>query len=107
MNVLGVRNEIEASHAATALHWVSGEPAAVITSIGPGTMQALAASLVPASDGIGVWYLMGDETSEDEGYNMQQVPKHEQGLFHRMVSTMGEAYTLHTPAASQRLCGAA
>ncbi len=99
VNVLGVRNEIEASHAATALHWVSGEPAAVITSIGPGTMQALAASLVPASDGIGVWYLMGDETSEDEGYNMQQVPKHEQGLFHRMVSTMGEAYTLHTPAA--------
>ena len=99
VKVLGVRNEIEASHAATALHWVSGEPAAVITSIGPGAMQALAASLVPASDGIGVWYLMGDETSEDEGYNMQQVPKQEQGLFHRMMSTMGEAYTLHTPAA--------
>jgi len=62
VNVLGVRNEIEASHAATALNWVSGEPAAVITSIGPGAMQALAASLVPASDGIGVCYLMGDET---------------------------------------------
>ena len=99
VKVLGVRSEIEASHAATALHWVSGEPAAVITSIGPGAMQALAASLVPASDGIGVWYLMGDETTEDEGYNMQQVPKHEQGLFHRMMSTMGEAYTLHTPDA--------
>jgi 3D-(3,5/4)-trihydroxycyclohexane-1,2-dione acylhydrolase (decyclizing) len=99
VKVLGVRSEIEASHAATALHWVSGEPAAVITSIGPGAMQALAASLVPASDGIGVWYLMGDETTEDEGYNMQQVPKHEQGLFLRMMSTMGEAYSLHTPAA--------
>ena len=99
VKVLGVRNEIEASHAATALHWVSGEPAAVITSIGPGAMQALAGSLVPASDGIGVWYLMGDETTEDEGYNMQQVPKHEQGLFLRMMSTMGEAYTLHTPSA--------
>jgi 3D-(3,5/4)-trihydroxycyclohexane-1,2-dione acylhydrolase (decyclizing) len=99
LKVLGVRNEIEASHAAAALNWVSGEPAAVITSIGPGAMQALAASLVPASDGIGVWYLMGDETTEDEGYNMQQVPKHEQGLFHRMMSTMGEAYTLHTPKA--------
>jgi len=99
VKVLGVRNEIEASHAAAALNWVSGEPAAVITSIGPGAMHALAASLVPASDGIGVWYLMGDETTEDEGYNMQQVPRHEQGLFHRMMSTMGEAYTLHTPKA--------
>ena len=99
VKVLGVRNEIEASHAATALRWVSGEKAAVVTSIGPGALQALAASIVPASDGIGIWYLFGDETTEDEGFNMQQVPKHEQGLFLRLAATMGRAYTLHTPAA--------
>ena len=33
--------------------------------------EALVASLVPASDGLGVWYLLGDETTEDEGPNMQ------------------------------------
>ncbi len=63
VKVYGVRSEIEASHAATALRWVTGEKAAVVTSIGPGALQALAASLAPASDGIGVWYLFGDETS--------------------------------------------
>jgi 3D-(3,5/4)-trihydroxycyclohexane-1,2-dione acylhydrolase (decyclizing) len=99
IKVLGVRSEIEASHAAAALRWVRGEKAAVVTSIGPGALQALAASLVPASDGIGVWYLFGDETTEDEGFNMQQVPKHEQGLFLQLAATMGRAYTLHTPAA--------
>ena len=99
VRVLGVRNEIEASHAAAALRWTSGEKAAVITSIGPGALQALAASIVPASDGIGVWYLMGDETTEDEGFNMQQIPKPEQQLFLKLMGTMGEAYTLHTPGA--------
>ena len=99
VKVIGVRNEIEASHAATALRWVSGEKAAVVTSIGPGALQALAASIVPASDGIGIWYLFGDETTEDEGFNMQQVPMHEQSLFLRLAATMGRAYTLHTPAA--------
>ncbi len=92
-----VRSEIEASHAAAALRWVTGEKAAVVTSIGPGAVQAMAAALVPASDGLGVWYLVGDETSEDEGPNMQQIPKHEQGLFLRLFGTMGEAYSLHTP----------
>ena len=99
VKVCGVRNEIEASHAATALRWVTGEKAAVVTSIGPGALQALAASLAPASDGIGVWYLFGDETSEDEGFNMQQVPKHEQGLFLQLSAIMGRAYCLHTPLA--------
>jgi 3D-(3,5/4)-trihydroxycyclohexane-1,2-dione acylhydrolase (decyclizing) len=99
VRVYGVRSEIEASHAATALRWVTGEKAAVVTSIGPGALQALAASLVPASDGIGVWYLFGDETTEDEGFNMQQIPKHEQGLFQRLAATMGRAYSLHTPQA--------
>jgi 3D-(3,5/4)-trihydroxycyclohexane-1,2-dione acylhydrolase (decyclizing) len=99
VKVYGVRSEIEASHAATALRWVAGEKAAVVTSIGSGALQALAASLVPASDGIGVWYLFGDETTEDEGFNMQQVPKHEQDLFLQLAATMGRAYSLHTPLA--------
>ena len=99
VRVFGLRSEIEASHAATALRWVTGEKAAVVTSIGPGALQALAASLVPASDGIGVWYLFGDETSEDEGFNMQQVPKHAQGLFLQLAAGMGQAYSLHTPLA--------
>jgi 3D-(3,5/4)-trihydroxycyclohexane-1,2-dione acylhydrolase (decyclizing) len=97
VKVYGVRSEVEASHAATALRWVSGEKSAVVTSIGPGALHALAASLVPASDGIGVWYLFGDETTQDEGFNMQQVPKHEQNLFLQLAATMGQAYTLHTP----------
>lgn len=99
LKVFGVRSEIEASHAAAALRRISGEKAAVVTSIGPGALQALAASLAPASDGIGVWYLFGDETSEDEGFNMQQIPKHEQGLFLQLTATMGHAYSLHTPLA--------
>jgi 3D-(3,5/4)-trihydroxycyclohexane-1,2-dione acylhydrolase (decyclizing) len=99
LQVYGLRSEIEASHAAAALRWIRGEKVAVITSIGPGALQALAASLAPASDGIGVWYLLGDETSEDEGFNMQQIPKHEQGLFLQLCATMGRAYSLHTPLA--------
>ncbi len=97
LRTYGVRSEIEASHAAVALRWVTGEKAAVVTSIGPGALHALAAAIVPASDGIGVWYLFGDETTEDEGPNMQQIPKHEQDLFLRVCSSMGRAYTLHTP----------
>jgi 3D-(3,5/4)-trihydroxycyclohexane-1,2-dione acylhydrolase (decyclizing) len=99
VRVYGLRSEIEASHAAAALRWVTGEKAAVVTSIGPGALQALAASLVPASDGLGVWYLCGDETTEDEGFNMQQVPKHAQGLFLQLAATLGQAYSLHTPLA--------
>jgi len=94
-----VRHETAASHAATALRWVTGEKAAVVTSIGPGALQALAGSIVPASDGLGVWYLLGDETTEDEGSNMQQIPRHEQNLFLRLFATMGNAYSLHTPEA--------
>ncbi len=99
LRTCGVRSEVEASHAAAALRWVTGEKAAVVTSIGPGAMLALAASLVPASDGLGVWYLFGDETSEGEGPNLQQIPKHEQGLYLRLCAGMGEAYSLHTPGA--------
>ena len=99
VKVINLRSEIEASHAAAALRWVSGEKAAVVTSIGPGALQALSASLVSASDGLGIWYLFGDETTEDEGPNMQQIPRPEQELFLRLCSVMGNAYTLHTPLA--------
>jgi 3D-(3,5/4)-trihydroxycyclohexane-1,2-dione acylhydrolase (decyclizing) len=99
VRVYGLRSEIEASHAAAALRWVTGEKAAVVTSIGPGALQAMAASLVPASDGLGVWYLCGDETTEDEGFNMQQVPRHSQGLFLQLAASLGQAYSLHTPLA--------
>jgi 3D-(3,5/4)-trihydroxycyclohexane-1,2-dione acylhydrolase (decyclizing) len=94
-----VRHETEASHAAAALRWVTGEKAAVVTSIGPGALQAMAGSLVASSDGLGVWHLYGDETTEDEGPNMQQIPRSEQGLFLRLTSAMGPAYSLHTPRA--------
>jgi 3D-(3,5/4)-trihydroxycyclohexane-1,2-dione acylhydrolase (decyclizing) len=99
VRVCNVRSEIEASHAATALRWVTSQRAAVVTSIGPGALHALAASIAPASDGVGVWYLFGDETTEDEGPNMQQIPGHEQSQFLRLCSAMGDAYTLHTPQA--------
>lgn len=95
----GLRSELEASHAAAALRWTTGEKAAVVTSIGPGALQALSASLVAASDGLGVWYLLGDETTEDEGPNMQQIPREEQALFLKLYSAMGSAYSLHTPLA--------
>jgi len=99
LRTCGVRSELEATHAATALRWVTGEKAAVVASIGPGPLQALAASIAPASDGLGVWFLIGDETTEDEGPNMQQIPKHEQHTFLKLFSVMGEAYCLHTPGA--------
>jgi 3D-(3,5/4)-trihydroxycyclohexane-1,2-dione acylhydrolase (decyclizing) len=99
VKVFGLRSEIEASHAAAALRWVMGEKAAVVTSIGPGALQALAASIAPASDGLGVWYLFGDETTQDEGFNMQQVPRHIQGQFLQLAASMGRAYSLHTPLA--------
>lgn len=93
------RNEVEMAHAGTALKWAYGETCAVITSIGPGALQAMAGSLAASSNGIGLYHLYGDETTYGEGYNMQQVPKPQQGLFHQITSAMSEAYTLHTPEA--------
>ena len=93
------RSEIEASHAATSLRWVTGEPAAVVTSIGPGAMQAASASLAAASDGIGVWHIYGDETTRDEGPNMQQVPGQAQHSYLKLLSHLGASYVLHTPEA--------
>jgi 3D-(3,5/4)-trihydroxycyclohexane-1,2-dione acylhydrolase (decyclizing) len=99
VKVFNVRNEIEASHAVTALRWITGEKAAVIASIGPGPLQALAGSLVPLANGLGVWYLLGDETTEDEGPNFQQIPHPKQGQFADLFGTMNQAYSLHTPLA--------
>ena len=62
-------------------------------------MHALAASLAPLSDGIGLWLLLGDETTEDEGPNMQQIARHGQNLFFGLFSAMGSTYMLHTPRA--------
>ncbi|MCC0014786.1 MAG: thiamine pyrophosphate-binding protein [Rhodobiaceae bacterium] len=93
------RNEVEMSHAATALAWQYGETCAAITSIGPGALQAMAGSLAAASNGVGVYHIYGDETTRGEGYNMQQIPKEEQGLFGRITAAMGQSYVLHTPGA--------
>ena len=93
------RNEVAMAHAATALRWVYGEACALVTSIGPGALQAMAGSLAAASNGVGVYHLYGDETTHGEGYNMQQVPKPAQGVFGQMTALMGESYTLHSPGA--------
>ncbi|MCK9908256.1 thiamine pyrophosphate-dependent enzyme [Microbacteriaceae bacterium K1510] len=91
------RNEVEMAHAATALRWQYGELSAVVTSIGPGALQAFAGSLAAASNGVGVYHIYGDETTYGEGYNMQQVAKEEQGLFGRLTAVLGQSYVLHTP----------
>jgi 3D-(3,5/4)-trihydroxycyclohexane-1,2-dione acylhydrolase (decyclizing) len=93
------RSEIEASHCATALAWQYGEPAAVVTSIGPGAYQAVAASIVPSSNGIGIYYVCGDETTHGEGPNMQAIPAHRQHSFLGLVQEMASGYCLHTPSA--------
>ncbi len=94
-----VRHATEAAHCVTMLKWRYGETAAVLTSIGPGALHAFAGSLVSASNGIGVYHIYGDETTQDEGPNMQQLPSNEQGGFLKMVETMGRGYLLHTPEA--------
>ena len=99
VEVINCRNEVEMAHAATAYAWVYGETPAVVTSIGPGGLQALAGSLAAASNGVGVYHIYGDETTQGEGYNMQQVPKPEQGIFGKITALMGQSYTLHTPGA--------
>ncbi|HET6439274.1 MAG TPA: thiamine pyrophosphate-dependent enzyme [Anaeromyxobacter sp.] len=93
------RHEVEMSHAATALSWQYGEVPAVVTSIGPGALQAMAGSLAAAANGVGVYHLYGDETTHREGYNMQQLPRAEQGSYGRLLSAMGKSFVLHTPEA--------
>jgi 3D-(3,5/4)-trihydroxycyclohexane-1,2-dione acylhydrolase (decyclizing) len=93
------RHEAAMAHAATALRWQYGERSAVVTSIGPGALQALAGSLAAASNGIGVYHIYGDETTHGEGYNMQQIPKPLQGLYGQLTAVMGRSFVLHTPQA--------
>ncbi|MDR3374558.1 MAG: thiamine pyrophosphate-dependent enzyme [Ancalomicrobiaceae bacterium] len=93
------RNEVAMAHAATALAWHYGEIPAVVTSIGPGALQAFAGSLAAASNGVGVWHLYGDETTFGEGYNMQQVPHRGQGAFAALTGALGRTFQLHTPEA--------
>lgn len=92
-----VRNETEAAHCATMLKWHYKETAAVVTSIGPGALHAFAGSLAAASNGVGVYHIYGDETTHDEGPNMQQIPGYKQGEFLSLVNTMSAGYQLHTP----------
>ncbi|HEY9058046.1 MAG TPA: thiamine pyrophosphate-dependent enzyme [Aurantimonas sp.] len=97
VTVINCRNEVEMAHAATAHAWQYGKTPAVVTSIGPGGLQAMAGSLAAASNGVGVYHIYGDETTRGEGYNMQQVPKPEQGIFGKITALMGQSHTLHTP----------
>lgn len=93
------RNEVAMAHAATQLRWQYGETVAVVTSIGPGGLQAMAGSLAASSNGVGVYHIYGDETTFGEGANMQQLPKDEQGLYGQITAAMGQSYVLHTPHA--------
>ncbi|MCF8167100.1 MAG: thiamine pyrophosphate-binding protein [Rhodoferax sp.] len=97
--VYNFRNEVEMAHAGTALAWAWGEPCAVVTSIGPGALQAMAGSLAAACNGVGLYHIYGDETTWGEGYNMQQIPKPQQQLYGQMTALMGQSYVLHTPQA--------
>jgi 3D-(3,5/4)-trihydroxycyclohexane-1,2-dione acylhydrolase (decyclizing) len=93
------RNEVAMAHAATQLSWQYREIAAVVTSIGPGALQAFAGSLAAASNGVGVYHIYGDATTHGEGFNMQQVPKPRQGAYGALTEIMGRSYVLHTPEA--------
>lgn len=97
--VYNFRNEVEMAHAGTALAWAWKEPCAVVTSIGPGALQAMAGSLAAACNGVGLYHIYGDETTWGEGYNMQQIPKQQQQLYGQMTALMGQSYVLHTPEA--------
>ena len=97
--VFNFRNEVEMAHVGTALSWIFGETCAVVTSIGPGALQAMAGSLAAACNGVGLYHIYGDETTHGEGYNMQQIPKPQQHLYGQMTALMGESYVLHTPEA--------
>ncbi|RZS77956.1 thiamine pyrophosphate-binding protein [Pigmentiphaga kullae] len=97
--VFNFRNEVEMAHAGTALAWIHGETCVVVTSIGPGALQAMAGSLAAASNGVGLYHVYGDETTHGEGYNMQQVPRPVQHVYGQMTALMGDSYVLHTPEA--------
>lgn len=99
VRLAAVRHETEAAHAASALRIATGERAAVVTSIGPGALHAFAGSLTSALNGVGVWHIYGDATTEAEGPNMQDLPGSVQSGWLRLTSMMGGSYSLHTPQA--------
>ncbi|TXT44748.1 MAG: Thiamine pyrophosphate-requiring enzyme [Spirochaetes bacterium] len=99
LRMWNLRNETEAAHCVTMLKWHYGETAAVVTSIGPGALNAFSGSLAAASNGIGVYHIYGDETTHDEGPNMQQIPIAHQGGFLSLANAMGSGYQIHTPEA--------
>ncbi len=97
VEVYNVRNEVKTSHVATLLKWQYRETSAVFTSIGPGALQALSGSLTPLANGVGIYYIFGDETTHNEGPNFQQIPRREEDLFLKLTSVMGKSYSIHTP----------
>ena len=80
VKTVNVRNEVEASHVAAMLRWKYNEVPAVFTSIGPGALQAAAGSLVPLANGLGIYYLMGDETTV-KGLTCSKSPKESRNCF--------------------------
>ena len=70
VKMYNVRHETEAAHCATMLRWHYNETSAVVTSIGPGALHAFAGALPAASNGLGIYHIYGDETTQDEGPNM-------------------------------------
>jgi 3D-(3,5/4)-trihydroxycyclohexane-1,2-dione acylhydrolase (decyclizing) len=93
-------NEVSMAHAATTLRWLYDEPVALVASIGPGPLQAMAGALTSITNGVGLYHIYGDETTHGEGQNFQGIPKPtEQHLFSRMTALASESYLLHTPQA--------
>ncbi|MCO5071451.1 MAG: thiamine pyrophosphate-dependent enzyme [Rhizobiaceae bacterium] len=99
ISTFAFHNEVAMAHAASALRWQYGEVAALVTSIGPGALQAMAGSLTAITNHVGLYHIYGDETTFGEGHNLQQIPKNEQAVFSRITALMGESYLLHTPEA--------
>jgi 3D-(3,5/4)-trihydroxycyclohexane-1,2-dione acylhydrolase (decyclizing) len=80
--------------------WAYGEdPCAVVTSIGPGALQAMAASLAAASNGVGVYHIYGDETTWRRLQHAAGAEAEEQGLYRPDDGADGASYVLHTPEA--------
>ena len=93
-------NEVSMAHAATTMRWLYEEPVALVASIGPGPLQAMAGALTSITNGVGLYHIYGDETTHGEGQNFQGIPKPtEQHLFSRMTALASESYLLHTPEA--------
>lgn len=93
-------NEISMAHAATTMRWLYDEPVALVASIGPGPLQAMAGALTAITNGVGLYHIYGDETTHGEGQNFQGIPKPtEQHVFSRMTALACESYLLHTPEA--------